>query len=285
MLLRSAVKDRKIAIAVVLLILLFGILAYSDYQSRHSRIGNSCTVDAKLCPDGSSVGRTGPDCEFAACPTGEGKSSYGFGNSQVGKAIADYLASQGAFAWQPRQESSHIFCVVENLDPKRELFPLYVWARCGKFAKENGALKELSSVSLPVKIGYPNELSYYDPASFTHEAPGDGAAYEEGVRQIFPPELQEKILGYDASMLSAELAAQSPAWFETEVENDEDWQAIKQAIAECRVESIMQAHSLKVSAYLKDGAELKAVEPEIDEIMKISIAAQAKCGKIIMATE
>jgi hypothetical protein len=27
-----------------------------------------CTMDAKLCPDGSSVGRTGPNCEFAACP-------------------------------------------------------------------------------------------------------------------------------------------------------------------------------------------------------------------------
>jgi hypothetical protein len=27
-----------------------------------------CTLEAKLCPDGSYVGRTGPDCEFAACP-------------------------------------------------------------------------------------------------------------------------------------------------------------------------------------------------------------------------
>lgn len=27
-----------------------------------------CTMDAKICPDGSAVGRTGPDCEFAACP-------------------------------------------------------------------------------------------------------------------------------------------------------------------------------------------------------------------------
>ena len=27
-----------------------------------------CTQDAKLCPDGSYVGRTGPNCEFAVCP-------------------------------------------------------------------------------------------------------------------------------------------------------------------------------------------------------------------------
>lgn len=28
----------------------------------------ACTKEAKLCPDGSAVGRTGPDCEFAPCP-------------------------------------------------------------------------------------------------------------------------------------------------------------------------------------------------------------------------
>lgn len=28
----------------------------------------SCTMEAKLCPDGSYVGRTGPNCEFSDCP-------------------------------------------------------------------------------------------------------------------------------------------------------------------------------------------------------------------------
>jgi hypothetical protein len=28
----------------------------------------ACTMDAKACPDGSFVGREGPNCEFAACP-------------------------------------------------------------------------------------------------------------------------------------------------------------------------------------------------------------------------
>ncbi len=28
----------------------------------------ACTMDAKICPDGSAVGRGGPHCEFAACP-------------------------------------------------------------------------------------------------------------------------------------------------------------------------------------------------------------------------
>jgi hypothetical protein len=29
----------------------------------------ACTMDAKVCPDGSYVGRVGPTCEFAACPS------------------------------------------------------------------------------------------------------------------------------------------------------------------------------------------------------------------------
>ena len=29
----------------------------------------ACTLEAKICPDGSAVGRVGPNCEFAPCPT------------------------------------------------------------------------------------------------------------------------------------------------------------------------------------------------------------------------
>lgn len=32
----------------------------------------ACTMEAKLCPDGSYVGRVGPNCEFEACPIPEG---------------------------------------------------------------------------------------------------------------------------------------------------------------------------------------------------------------------
>lgn len=28
----------------------------------------ACTMDARICPDGSAVGRVGPKCEFEACP-------------------------------------------------------------------------------------------------------------------------------------------------------------------------------------------------------------------------
>lgn len=35
----------------------------------------ACTMEAKICPDGSSVSRGGPNCEFAACPNEEIQSS------------------------------------------------------------------------------------------------------------------------------------------------------------------------------------------------------------------
>jgi hypothetical protein len=38
--------------------------------------GTICTQEAKQCPDGSYVGRTGPNCEFAACPTHPGILPY-----------------------------------------------------------------------------------------------------------------------------------------------------------------------------------------------------------------
>lgn len=46
-------------------------------------MGVACTMDAMLCPDGSSVGRQPPSCQFAPCP-GSGSSS---GNSGSGTVI------------------------------------------------------------------------------------------------------------------------------------------------------------------------------------------------------
>lgn len=31
----------------------------------------ACTLEAKICPDGTAVGRVGPNCEFAACPVSD----------------------------------------------------------------------------------------------------------------------------------------------------------------------------------------------------------------------
>jgi hypothetical protein len=48
----------------LLVIVGIGILKISKKES--SQI--ACTMDAKMCSDGSYVGRTGPKCEFTECP-------------------------------------------------------------------------------------------------------------------------------------------------------------------------------------------------------------------------
>lgn len=43
--------------------------AVNESSQSDDEIQVECTMEAKICPDGSSVGRIGPDCEFAECPT------------------------------------------------------------------------------------------------------------------------------------------------------------------------------------------------------------------------
>ncbi len=46
-----------------------GFLNLSIWQLNSQTINPvACTMEAKLCPDGSAVGRTGPKCEFTPCP-------------------------------------------------------------------------------------------------------------------------------------------------------------------------------------------------------------------------
>jgi hypothetical protein len=47
------------------LILVFIILTSCAHAQSETTI--ACTMEARMCPDGSYVGRTGPDCEFAPC--------------------------------------------------------------------------------------------------------------------------------------------------------------------------------------------------------------------------
>ncbi len=65
----------------------------------------------------------------------------------------------------------------------------------------------------------------------------------------------------------------------------DSWLMIVDAIRNCEVERIFQAHSLEVAARLKKGVELYAIEPQIDDIMKIAEEAEPKCGRIILSTE
>lgn len=55
-------------VIALIVIALVGVGGGSYYLINKASKQMVCTTDAKVCPDGSSVGRTGPGCEFAACP-------------------------------------------------------------------------------------------------------------------------------------------------------------------------------------------------------------------------
>jgi hypothetical protein len=69
--------------ALVIIAIIVGVIYYYQYSKADTTAGNNdqvvCTMDAKLCPDGSYVGRRGPNCEFAACPAGNLKTFSGDG--------------------------------------------------------------------------------------------------------------------------------------------------------------------------------------------------------------
>lgn len=193
------------------------------------------------------------------------------------QAIEKYLLSQKNFSWRNRDDSQS-FCAIKNLKPDQELFPLYIWAYCGEYVIENNKLVTVSGSSGPAKIDYPNELSYYDLNKFSYEAPGDGADYTKDIKRIFPSDVQQKIFAHDV----AELIAKAEHYAFTNIYN---WDLIKQAVSNCEIKSVMQTHALEVTAIFKNGEEITAIEPKIDNIFDIISQYKDKCGEIIMATE
>lgn len=80
--------QKGIAPVLVIILIAFaaGIGGYFVYQNSRSKSTAlspdqiACTQDAKLCPDGSSVGRVGPNCEFSPCPSPQSSSSADMSN-------------------------------------------------------------------------------------------------------------------------------------------------------------------------------------------------------------
>lgn len=57
---------------IITAILVLGYFAYNRTNKTTVTpppVQVACTQEAKVCPDGSSVGRVAPKCDFAACPS------------------------------------------------------------------------------------------------------------------------------------------------------------------------------------------------------------------------
>lgn len=69
--------SKRMAIIFLAIIVIIFLISGGAYFLGKNSSGQqvACTQEAKICPDGSAVGRTGPNCEFAACPTTTSSSS------------------------------------------------------------------------------------------------------------------------------------------------------------------------------------------------------------------
>lgn len=86
-------------LSVAILISLVSFVGYKYFMSDSGVEEVACTMEAKLCPDGSYVGRTGPECGFAACP------------SAVGSVWTSTSSPQANFSYPTSLSTSYITTV------------------------------------------------------------------------------------------------------------------------------------------------------------------------------
>lgn len=95
-----------IAGVVLILVVGAGAFIYRNTMERPLTPGGeqvACTMEARLCPDGSAVGRQGPNCEFAACPAP---------NVEISEASLAFVLPAGytqIMQGAPSQETLRIF--------------------------------------------------------------------------------------------------------------------------------------------------------------------------------
>jgi len=111
-------KNKKILFIIFAAVLLGGI-SFFVWPAANKSDRVYCTQEAKLCPDGSYVGRTGPNCEFAECP--ENDSLSGFANDQLEKAITEYLLTQERLAGK-REMTAIIFAQLKISNRRMNYF-------------------------------------------------------------------------------------------------------------------------------------------------------------------
>ena len=101
-------KEIPILLLGVVVIILVGLGGYFIGTVGTMTPGRGCTMEAKVCPDGSVVGRTGPSCQFAACPSATSTATTTAGG---GGSILPYQSGvQGAVVLGPT-------CPVQRIPP------------------------------------------------------------------------------------------------------------------------------------------------------------------------
>jgi len=113
---KPASKIWQIAVLVVVGILVIGGISYGSYcmwqKASDKESQQVCTQEAKLCSDGSSVGRTGPNCEFAACPGSQVSSLNSASKTFILQGLQMILPDK----WSVKSQPSSIISSTSSID-------------------------------------------------------------------------------------------------------------------------------------------------------------------------
>ena len=93
-----SIKKQYIIYALLITAIGVGVFVFNNTNEPAVEDENNiaCTQEAKLCPDGSSVGRVAPSCEFAKCPTGDAATPLQIQEpTKSGEQISITLFNQG----------------------------------------------------------------------------------------------------------------------------------------------------------------------------------------------
>lgn len=83
---------------VILIIVFVAIIGVYEINLIKNIKPHACTMEAKICPDGTAIGRSGPDCEFTPCPnstTTPANTSLQNINIKAGDTVASPLQVNG----------------------------------------------------------------------------------------------------------------------------------------------------------------------------------------------
>lgn len=112
---------KTLALGVVVIILLgVGGFLYRNVLETTGDGPVACTMDAKVCPDGTGVGREGPSCEFAPCP---------FPNAEDKEAQIAFVVPEGYFSSEEGIGSDVQVRVVLQKPSLSESVPHYIIVR------------------------------------------------------------------------------------------------------------------------------------------------------------
>lgn len=264
------IKKNKINLIILIFLIIISLLSYFFIIKKI--LFSELEVNSSLHPTKSQENNKLDDFWFNQ---EEINFSSGFSDEQLKLALENYFLNQLNFSWKT-DKNSWRYCTVKNLEDSNQIFPFDVWVYCGEYILENGSWQELSASSGPVKIDYPNDLTYFDFSRFSYKQPRNGTYYSEDIKNIFSNEVQKVLAWID-------IATIMKVNRQLVLKNQLAWEEIKSAISKCQVKQVFQAHSLEVVVKLKNDLELKAREPEIDDIM--DLVDLANCSNVIMSTE